>query len=124
MRTMYYLKGCYDVATSSIIENIRVNNPKALEEYIDAMEYFAKNHRQRSDNEKSGVITDSERTRNFVNKVLTKKKVECEHNSLLSYRKNCVKSDPSVTNCNYFGCGLWPRYGISSIFMKTQEKKS
>ena len=44
MRTMYYLKGCYDVATSSIIENIRVNNPKALEEYVDAMEYLAKNH--------------------------------------------------------------------------------
>lgn len=61
------------MATSSIIENIRVNNPKVLEEYVDAMEERAKNHHPRTENEKSGVVTDQERTRRFMAKVLAKK---------------------------------------------------
>lgn len=61
------------MATSSIIENIRVNNPKVLEEYVDAMEERAKNHHPRTENEKSGVITDRERTRQFMAKVFAKR---------------------------------------------------
>jgi len=61
------------VATSSIIENIRVNNPKVLEEYVDAMEDHATNHHPRTDDEKSGVVTDPERIKKFMAKVLAKK---------------------------------------------------
>ena len=61
------------MATSSIIENIRVNNPKVLEEYVDAMEDHATNHHPRTDDEKSGVVTDLERIKKFMAKVLAKK---------------------------------------------------
>lgn len=61
------------MATSSIIENIRVNNPKVLEEYVDAMEDHATNHHPRTDDEKSGVVTDPERIKKFMAKVLAKK---------------------------------------------------
>ena len=68
--------GGENMATSSIIENIRVNNPKVLEEYVDAMEARGKSHRPRTENEKSGVVTDSERTKKFMAKVLAKKGIE------------------------------------------------
>lgn len=61
------------MATSSIIENIRVNNPKVLEEYVNAMEERAKNVHPRTDAEKSSVVTDRERTRRFMAKVLARK---------------------------------------------------
>ena len=61
------------MATSSIIENIRVNNPKVLEEYVDAMENRSKNAYPRAEDEKSGVVTDGERTKAFMAKVLTMK---------------------------------------------------
>lgn len=61
------------MATSSIIENIRVNNPKVLEEYVDAMDEHANNRNRRTDDEKSGVVTDPERTKKFMAKVLAKK---------------------------------------------------
>ncbi len=61
------------MATSSIIENIRVNNPMVLEEYVDAMEERAKNVHPRTENERSGVVTDRERMKKFMAKVLAKK---------------------------------------------------
>jgi hypothetical protein len=64
------------MATSSIIENIRVNNPKVLEEYVDAMEERAKNRHQRTEDEKSGVVTDRERTKVFMAKVLANKGIK------------------------------------------------
>jgi hypothetical protein len=68
--------GGENMATSSIIENIRVNNPKVLEEYVDAMEERAKNRHQRTEDEKSGVVTDRERTKVFMAKVLAKKGIK------------------------------------------------
>ncbi len=64
------------MATSSIIENIRVNNPKVLMEYVDAMEEHAKNTHPRTEDERSGMITDRERTRKFMAKVLAKKEIK------------------------------------------------
>ena len=68
--------GGENMATSSIIENIRVNNPKVLEEYVDAMEERAKSRHQRTEDEKSGVVTDRERTNTFMAKVLAKKGIK------------------------------------------------
>ena len=61
------------MATSSIIENIRVNNPKVLEEYVESMEKHANAVHFRMDEERSGVVVDKERTRSFMAKVLAKK---------------------------------------------------
>ena len=64
------------MATSSIIENIRVNNPKVLEEYVTTMEKHAENNHTRTENERSGVVTDRERTRKFMAQVLAKKGIK------------------------------------------------
>ena len=64
------------MATSSIIENIRVNNPKLLEEYVEAMEASAKNYQPRTEDQKSGVITDPERIKAIVAKALARKGVK------------------------------------------------
>ena len=61
------------MATSSIIENIRVNNPRALEEYVEAMEESGINYSARTEYEKTGVITDKEETKDFMTKALAKK---------------------------------------------------
>ena len=61
------------MATSSIIENIRVNNPKVLEEYVEAMENSAKNYKPRTEDQKSGVVTDPERTKALVEKIMSSK---------------------------------------------------
>ena len=59
------------MATSSIIENIRVNNPKAVEEFVAAMEASAKKPiHPRTDDQRSGVCTDRERIRSFITKAL------------------------------------------------------
>jgi len=61
------------MATSSIIENIRVKNPRALEEYVKALEELEKApFRPRTESERSGVIDDKERIRQFVEKNLEK----------------------------------------------------
>ena len=60
------------MATSSIIENIRVNNPIVLEAYVNAMEERAKNVLPRTEAEKSSVVTDRERTKRFMAKVLAR----------------------------------------------------
>ena len=64
------------MATSSIIENIRVNNPRALEEYAAAMEASAEYFRHRTEANKSGLVTDKEETRAFMRKALAKKGIE------------------------------------------------
>ena len=61
------------MATSSIIENIRVNNPSALKEFIDAMESHAKDNHLRTEDEKTGVITDEKRTLKLINMIKKKK---------------------------------------------------
>lgn len=61
------------MATSSIIENITVNNPRALEEYIDALETLAREPvKPRTDAERSGVCEDEEETLAFMRKALAK----------------------------------------------------
>ena len=64
------------MATSSIIENIRVNNPRALEEYVAAMEESASNFHPREESEKSELVTDKEETRAFMRKALARKGIE------------------------------------------------
>lgn len=50
------------MATSSLLEHIRVNNPKAVEEYVVAMEASAyATVEPRTDDERSGVVTDPNR---------------------------------------------------------------
>lgn len=59
------------MATSSIIENIRVNNPKLLEDYIDFLENKGKEPvKPRTDNERSGVVTDPVEMDAFMRKAL------------------------------------------------------
>lgn len=59
--------------TSTIIENIRVNNPYALEEYVKFLEQRKKNPEQISSNSLlSGVITDPDGIRALVDKILKK----------------------------------------------------
>lgn len=64
------------MATSSIIENIRVNNPQLLVEYTSAMESSAKEPiRPRTEDQRSGVVTDPDRIRKVVEKALARKGV-------------------------------------------------
>ena len=62
-----------NVATSSIIENIRVNNPQALEDYVMFMEGSERASEKRRTELRSSVITDPGRIRSFVEKALAKK---------------------------------------------------
>ena len=64
------------MATSSIIENIRVNNPRALEEYAATLEESASNYHPRTESEKSGLVTDRTETRKFMQKALAKKGIK------------------------------------------------
>ena len=65
------------MATSSILENIRVNNPKAVEEFVAAMESSANDTlRPRTEEQRSSVVTDSARLRCFVEKALQKRDVQ------------------------------------------------
>lgn len=61
------------MATSSIIENICVNNPQFLEDYVEFLEESQKNYRPIREEERSGVITDKEETLDFMRKALAKK---------------------------------------------------
>ena len=59
------------MATSSLLEHIRVKNPKVVEEFVAAMEASAKAPlKPRTDDERSGVVTDPERMRSFAAKAL------------------------------------------------------
>lgn len=74
-----------DMATSSIIENIRVNNPKALEEYIDHMEKSAKNYHPRTEAEASGVVTDRAKVKEIAEKSIEAKRIANKLIYLLSF---------------------------------------
>ena len=59
------------MATSSLLEHIRVNNPKAVEEFVAAMEASAKEPlKPRTEDQRSGVVNDPERLRSFMNRAL------------------------------------------------------
>ena len=59
------------MATSSMLEHIRVNNPKAVEEFVGAMEASAKEPlKPRTENQRSGVVSDPERLRSFMKRAL------------------------------------------------------
>ncbi len=59
------------MATSSIIENIRIDNPKALEAYVEAMEYRVKKTEVK--HTCSGVVSDPQKVKVFMDKALAKK---------------------------------------------------
>ena len=61
------------MATSSITETIRVNNPKLLEEYIDYMEKSLNDYRPRTESEITGVVADKKRIQALAAKALAKK---------------------------------------------------
>ena len=60
------------MATSSIIENIRVNNPKVIEEFLKAMEESEKEFHLPTDAERSHVVSDPDRIREFMRKALNR----------------------------------------------------
>lgn len=65
------------MATSSLLEHIRVNNPKAVEEFVAAMNATAETPlKPRTENECSCVITDKQRLRNFMKKALQNKQTK------------------------------------------------
>ena len=70
------------MATSSIIENIRVNNPRVLEEYVAAMEEAAKKPLSKDDFRRSHVVSDPESINAFFKKALAKRSPISERHSL------------------------------------------
>ena len=61
------------MATSSIIENIRINNPKAVEAFVSAMEKKACDQQATERGSVSALVVDSERMNSFVKKGLANK---------------------------------------------------
>ena len=59
------------MATSSILENIRVNNPKAVEESVLAMEDSAKSPLTTAIGKTSSVVSDPARLKAIVAKGLS-----------------------------------------------------
>ena len=59
------------MATSTILENIRVNNPKVIEEFVEFMENSV--NEQTSENERSSVCDDPDKIRDFMDKALKSK---------------------------------------------------
>ena len=63
------------MATSRLLENIRVKNPKAVEDFVTAMEASAAEPLvSRTDDRRSGVVTDEDRLRCFMRKALDYRK--------------------------------------------------
>lgn len=59
------------MAESSILERIHISNPNAVEDFVAAMEASAKGClKPRTDDQRSGVVSDPERIRSFVTKAL------------------------------------------------------
>ena len=54
------------MATSSIIENIRVNNPKVIEEFLKAMETSEKEVHIPTAAERSHVVSDPDKIINYI----------------------------------------------------------
>ena len=61
------------MATSSIIENIRVNNPQVLEDYVAAMETSRDTVFSASQRRQSNVLTDSEAIRQIAERALARR---------------------------------------------------
>ena len=61
------------MATSSITENIQIDNPKAIEAFLEAMEKSEKANL--AETPKSNVVTNPEITKAFMKKALKKKKI-------------------------------------------------
>ncbi|MBP5706853.1 MAG: hypothetical protein J6W76_06175 [Spirochaetales bacterium] len=57
------------MATSTLLENIRVNNPKVIEEYVDFREHSYND--QILFHEHSAVCDDENRIRQFMEKALS-----------------------------------------------------
>lgn len=64
------------MATSSIIENIRVNNPQVLEDYVIFLEGSGQAPEKRRTKLRSSVTTDSKKIRSIVEKALARKGVK------------------------------------------------
>ena len=61
------------MATSSLLEHIRVNNPKAVEEFVAAMNMNAKTPlKPKTEEEYSSAVTDKTRLHTFMKKALQK----------------------------------------------------
>ena len=61
------------MATSSLFDHIRVNNPRAVEEFVEASANAElKPH---TEDRFSGVVTDPERLRLFMSKALQRKRI-------------------------------------------------
>ena len=63
------------MATSSIIENIRVNTPQVLEDYVMFLEGSGQAPEKQRTELRSSVTTDSKQIRSFVEKALARKGV-------------------------------------------------
>ena len=61
------------MATSSITENIQIDNPKTIEAFLEAMEISEKANP--AETPKSNVVTDPEITKAFMKKALKTKKI-------------------------------------------------
>jgi len=62
------------MATSSITENIRINNPKAIEIFLQAMEASEKGYPTETEIPESNVVTDPEIMKDFMEKALKRRK--------------------------------------------------
>lgn len=58
------------MATSSITENICVNNPKVIEEFLDAMDELKQNTLNQTNDNRSHVVSDPDRIRKFMETAL------------------------------------------------------
>ena len=58
--------GGVDMATSSILENIRVNNPKVIEEFVAAMDASENHLPKKTDRVRTRVTTDPEKIKNLM----------------------------------------------------------
>ena len=62
------------MATSSITENIRIDNPKAIEAFLQAMEESEKTYPVETEVPKSNVVTDPDVMSDFMEKALKRRK--------------------------------------------------
>ena len=62
------------MANSSITENIRIDNPKAIEAFLQAMEESEKTYPAETEVPKSNVVTDPDVMSDFMEKALKRRK--------------------------------------------------
>ena len=56
------------MATSSILDNIEVNNPRVIEEFLDAMEKSANSPRHRRAHSETAFLKDPDQIRDIMAK--------------------------------------------------------